>query len=175
MIKELSASLIIRTHIVLNIGWKHDKTRCVSHDGPATCIVSSMGMHVHWKMTYFGKKKNTCPLLITVKEKNDVSIFQSLNQLGFIIHNCELWTLMTYCIVLFQLSTLFKLFKTQFLFSFRIHNCESVGSNDIALWYFNFELCSNCEKHCFWSWSFLHNFFFFFSVLNCRCANYDWI
>jgi len=38
---------------------------------------------------------------------------------------------MTYCIVLFQLSTLFKLFKTQFLFSFRIHNCESEGSNDI--------------------------------------------
>jgi hypothetical protein len=38
---------------------------------------------------------------------------------------------MTYCIVLFKLSTLFKLFKTQFLFSFVIHNCESVGSNDI--------------------------------------------
>jgi hypothetical protein len=38
---------------------------------------------------------------------------------------------MAYCIVLFQLSTFFKLFETQFLFSFRIHNCESVGSNDI--------------------------------------------
>jgi len=38
---------------------------------------------------------------------------------------------MTYWIVLFQLSTLFKLFKTQFLFSFRIHNSESVFSSDI--------------------------------------------
>jgi hypothetical protein len=76
-------------------------------------------------------RKNSWPLLITLKEKNDVSIFQPLHQLGFIIHNCWVWTLMTYCIVLFQLSTLFKLFKTQFLFSFRIHNCESEGSNDI--------------------------------------------
>lgn len=35
------------------------KTRCVSHNGPIICVISSMGMHE--KITYLGKKKNSCP------------------------------------------------------------------------------------------------------------------
>jgi hypothetical protein len=54
-------------------------------------------------------------MLIIIKEKYHVSIFQSPNQFGFRIHNREMRILMTYYIVILQLWTLFKMFKTCFL------------------------------------------------------------
>jgi len=69
-----------------------------------------------WKNDILWVRKELMSLmLIIIKEIYDVSIFQPLNNLGFKIHNCKMWILMTYYIMILQLWTLFKMFKTCFL------------------------------------------------------------
>jgi hypothetical protein len=74
-------------------------------------------------------------MLIIVKEKNDLSVFQLLTQFGFIIHNCEVRALTTYCIMIFDfelcsnyLNHFFEnwVHYTIFLILFSILNCKAL-------------------------------------------------